>query len=101
MAEIEPQPIRRVQTAPLCHMVAKRVAQRLMQQMGRRMICADLRTAGMGNFQFRRLPLQDRPFQNLRHMDEDALRLRVSVTSARPVSVRIYPASPTCPPDSA
>jgi hypothetical protein len=41
MAEVEAQPVRRIERAALRHVIAKRAAQRLVQQMRRGMVGAN------------------------------------------------------------
>ena len=72
VAEVEPQPIRCIQRPALCDMVAKRAAQRLVQQMRRRMVGTDLRPAGVGNLQLCGLTFQKIALQHAGHVDEDA-----------------------------
>ena len=47
MREVEPQPVGRDQRALLRDVVAEHLAQRLVQQMGRRMVRADGAAAGV------------------------------------------------------
>ena len=79
MAEIEAQPVMRVQRAALCHMIAKRAAQRLVQQVGGRVVGADRPTPCMFDLQLRRLPARDLAHGHFADMDEDPagfLRIR-------------------------
>ena len=47
VAEVKAQTLRRVQAAHLRDVIAKRAAQRLVQEVGRRMVGTDLGAAGM------------------------------------------------------
>ncbi len=72
---IEPQPVGRNQRALLRNMAAQHFAQRLVQKVGRRMVGADRRSAGMVDLERQRLVDLDRPGFDLDAMGEHAARL--------------------------
>ena len=74
MAEVEPQPVRRVERTALRHMIAQGAAQRLVQKVGRRVVGADLATAAMRHLQLGRLTLGDGTFGDLGDMNEHPRR---------------------------
>ena len=72
MAEVKPQPVRRVQAAALGHMIAQGLAQRLVQQVGGGMVGADAAAAVMIHLQLGGLTLQDRTLGHMGDVDEHA-----------------------------
>jgi hypothetical protein len=62
MAEVEAQAVGAFRLTPLRHMIAKRAAQRLVQQVRRRMVGADLAAAGMADLQLGRLAFGNSAF---------------------------------------
>ncbi len=72
VAEIEAQPVGRVERAALCHVIAERAAQRLVQKMRGRMIGADRAAAVVVHDEARGLPGGDLARLDLGKMHEDA-----------------------------
>ena len=72
MAEIEPQPVGRVERAALRDVFAQLLAQRLVEQVGRRMVGADRAPAQVVDHQLGALPQLDPALHDLGHMQEDA-----------------------------
>ena len=72
VAEVEPQPVRRVQAAPLRDVIAKGPAQRLVQQVRCRVVRADRRPAVVIDRQLRPLATADGAHRDLGLMDKDA-----------------------------
>jgi hypothetical protein len=95
MAEIETQPVGRVQRAALRDMIAKRAAQRLVQQVGGRVVGADRAAAVVIDRSCAPCPRADRAQRDLGHMDEQPAGFAVSVTRTGAGSVLIRPVSPT------
>jgi hypothetical protein len=75
MAEVEAQAVGRVQAALLRHMIAKRAAQRLVQQVGGRVVGADLAAAVVRHFKLGGLALEDGALAHRGDVVEDAGRL--------------------------
>ena len=75
MAKVETQAIGRIQRAALCDVIAKRIAQRLVEEVGHRVVRLDRIAAGWINDQFRALPLFDLAFGHLGHVDKNACNL--------------------------
>ena len=72
MAEVKAQPVRRIQAAPLRHMIAKRVAQRLMQQVRGRVVGADRAAAVMVDLKLRGLAIGNGAFGHVGKVNEHA-----------------------------
>ena len=102
MREVEAQPLRRHQRAALRDVIAEHLAQRLVQQMRRRMVGADRRTARVIDLERQRSArLQCRPARPCRHARTGRRAFFcVSVTRKRTPSPTSTPVSPTWPPDS-
>ena len=101
MREVEAQPVRRNQRAFLRDVIAEHLAQRLMQQMRRRVVGADRRAARVIDGERERLANLQRPLFHLADVDEQVagFLLRIGYGEANAVRV-IAPVSPVWPPDS-
>ena len=75
MAEVKAQAIGGVEAALLGHVIAKRATQRLVQQVGGRVVGPDRAAAGVIDLQPRGLAADHRAFGHLGAVDEDASRL--------------------------
>ncbi len=84
MGEIETQPVRRNERAFLRDMVAKHLAQSLVQQVGGRMIGANRGAAGVIHFKFERHPVPDFALLDDDVMDEQVADLLGGVFDANP-----------------
>ena len=101
MREIEPQPVGRHQTALLRHMVAKMMAKRLVQQVGRAVIGAKRGAPVLRRPEDERMsPTDTEPdWISIWWACSRPSGLRVSVTvAAKPSAPEIRPASPIWPP---
>ncbi len=79
MRDVETQALGRHQRALLGHVSAEHLAQRLVQQMCRRMVGTQARTASVIDSQGNRIADLQRAFRNGCHMDEHALTLLLGV----------------------
>src|SRR5499433_328514 len=79
MGEVEAQPVGRDQRALLRHMIAEHLAQRLVQNMRRRMISPDGATAGTIDFQREGGADLERALLDRSGMDEHVARLLLGV----------------------
>jgi hypothetical protein len=100
MAEVEAQPVGRIERAALRHVIAKRAAQRLVQQVRGRMVGADRAAAGVIDLQHGGLAGAISPSVTSARCRNTPATFLVSVTR-RAVSVFSVPVSPTWPPASA
>src|SRR5690625_1501903 len=82
MGEIEAQPIRCHQRAPLRDMLAKLLAERLMQQMGGRVVCPDRAAAVMIDDKMRGLVGRDLALLDAGSVDVDAAGLALGPDDA-------------------
>ena len=80
--EVEPQPVRRDQRALLGDVIAQHLAQRLVQQMGRRMVGADRAAARMVDFEGQRKARLERAFLDHAGMDEEVAALLLGIGDA-------------------
>jgi hypothetical protein len=87
MAEVEAQPVLGVERAALRHVVAQRLAQRLVEEVRRRVVCADGAAARVVDLEHRAFARGDGAFSDLRDVDEDA-RCLLRVGNARNTAVR-------------
>ncbi len=72
MAEVEAQPVGRVERAALRDVVAQRLAQRLVQQVRGRVVGADRGAAGVVDLELGALPAAIIALGDLGEVDEDA-----------------------------
>ena len=80
--EIEAQALRRDQRATLGNVIAEHEAQRLVQQMGRRMVGADRAAPGAIDFELQRQAGLERALLHRAEMDEQIARLLLGVGDA-------------------
>ena len=102
MREVEAQPVGRHQRALLRHVIAEHLAQRLVQQVGRRMMLADGAAARMIDLERERRADLERALLDRAGMHEQVARLLLGVGDAKAHAVAraSMPVSPTWPPDS-
>ena len=103
MHEVEAQPVGRDQRAALGDVIAEHLAQRLVQQMRRRVMGADRRAPRMIDLELQRRAELQRALLHRAEMHEEiaGLLLRVGDAELEPPSPISTPVSPTWPPDSA
>ena len=102
MREVEAQPVGRDEAAALGDVVAERAAQRLVQQVRRRVVGADRRAPVVVDGELGRGAADELALLDPAGMDDRRPAfLRTSVIATRARSVRSVPVSPTWPPDSA
>ena len=102
MREVEAQPVGRDQRALLRDVIAEHLAQRLVQQMRRRMVRADGAAARMIDLERERRADLERALLDRAGMHEHVagLLLGVGDAEAHAVGASSMPVSPTWPPDS-
>ena len=102
MGDVEAQPVGRDQRALLRDVVAEHDAQRLVQQMGGRVVGARGRARFVVDLQLQRHADLQRPLLDLDLVDEEVAELLLGVEHrARGTPPRrLTPTSPTWPPDS-
>ena len=102
MAEVEAQAVRRDERALLRDVIAEHLAQRLVQEVRRRVVGADGRAAVVVDGKFERLAELQRAVLDGDVVHEEVAELLLGVGDAHPQRPRpcMMPVSPTWPPDS-
>ena len=79
MREVEAQPLRCHERALLGHVLAEHQAQRLVNEVRRRVVGAGRSAPAMVDFEFDRIAGLERPFDDLADMDEDVAQTLLRV----------------------
>ena len=90
MAEVEAQAVGRHERALLGHVIAEHLAQRLVQQMGRRVVGADGRAALVIDDQLQRLVELQRAVLHRDVMDEEIAELLLGAGDAHPRALALH-----------